>query len=108
MFKPDYRHVKKLKEIVDFLNEEFPNPSGDQLFVIYWDKTNSIKRWHITCSDWWTYFDSEDFKVCKKAVYAKYPELKKHILFCHQYVLAIFKLLVHQKTWQDEDAIVIK
>lgn len=80
------RDVPKVKKIVNFLNEKFAEKysqdtvyhDGEEmkLFLGFfpWVGAKAEMQWHICCSNIWVY-NSEKFKVYRKMMYKKYPDL---------------------------------
>ena len=78
------KQVKQIKEIINWLNEEFSTTRPEVTFVAYHPRskdTASLDRWHVTCNDMLLYMKDDDLKLCKEAVREKFPKLK--IVFCY-------------------------
>lgn len=99
------KDVKPIKEIVDWLNKEFPTNSGKKLFAAYFEKGTNIQIWHIGCEDMFVYM-SEDFKIVTEAVREVYPSLK--IVFCHLYCVWMYVLNKRKETHNGTPVILIK
>jgi len=104
MTKSSYspKQVKAIKEIINWLNEEFPSNLSDKYFAAYHPRSTegmSMDRWHVTCNDMLMYMKDENFKLCQEAIREKFPKFK--IIFC--YLHNVTRVIVRNK-----GAIVIK
>ena len=60
------KDIKKVKEIVDWLNEEFPDDRQKQ-FIAYLDRNEKFPTWHIACLDYFLYA-SDEYKATMEAI----------------------------------------
>jgi len=87
MFKP--KDVKIVKDILRFLNKEFPRKDRNN-FVAYYDK-KGIPIWHIICGDHYLWEKKEELRFYEKIIKIKYPDLRFIIPYCHNITQRIMK-----------------
>lgn len=96
-------NVKAIKEIVDFLNSEYPNN-----FYAFLELNESNPYWCIVCMDFDLYMSDENMSLCKQAVYEKFPEIR--LIFC--YMVKLFpveaRALEKYDRWKNRKLIFIK
>jgi len=93
MFNP--KDVKAIKDIVDWLNSEFPG--SDKKIAAYYIKGDLIDSWHICCQDMFTW-ESAEYKASVEAIRELYPNIRMifPFLYCvHMFVLRKRKETVH-------------
>lgn len=76
------KDIISFKQIIDFLNEEFP-PDTDRdsatykkkKFIAFFPRSKTLKGWHILCYDFPTYYGNKNFKALKEKMEGDYPDL---------------------------------
>lgn len=88
MFNP--KDIKKIKEIITWLNKEFAEwrDNDDRVtFKAFHPRGSegSYDAWHVCCNNYMIYagkdFKRDEFEECMEAIKTKFPKLK--IVFCY-------------------------
>lgn len=75
MYNP-FKDIKNVKEIIDWLNEEYPHPLGERYFLAYFVKEDKLPIWHIACNDYWFYHKNQDLSISIEAAREAFPNTK--------------------------------
>ena len=93
----DTKDVKKIKEILTFLNKEFFEWDNGNSFIAYHPRGSegNFQSWHVCCNNYLLYagkdFNSTEFEDCKEAIKIKYPRLKIIFVYQHEVTFMVAK-----------------
>jgi len=100
--KANLTQIKSIKEIIDWLNSEFP----DKFYAIL-ERGEGTNWWMIMCNDYELYTKDEDFRLCREAIREGYADLK--VVFCYlRIVNDVKKELRESARWKDTQFVLVK
>lgn len=94
MRKDEIKHIKNIKECLQFLKETFKKDQPFEKFFAYLPPDNDLMAltyWHIVTTDWFLYMgkneEADDYRMCIEAIRKKFKGVR--IIFCYQYHISI-------------------